>query len=57
MGITVYSCGCAISISMFGEHEVIAVNYCLEHAMKSKVLRLAADEIIKMQNEDNKEKK
>lgn len=40
MSVTLYLCGCAIVRSMYGEHEVIAIELCDEHRHDAKVSAL-----------------
>jgi hypothetical protein len=48
MATVCFSCGCAVTSSMFGEREILAVHHCEEHRYlfsDNKSLRTMASEI------------
>jgi hypothetical protein len=50
MGSVYFACGCSITTSMYGEHEVLNVTHCSEHGhlfSQDKTLRQMAEEIRK----------
>lgn len=48
MGTVMFACGCSVTRSMFGDHDVLSVQHCWQHRhlfSQDKTLRQMAEEI------------
>lgn len=55
MATTMFSCGCSITRSMFGNREILDVHFCIHHAVNEEVqlmLKTLCGLSHKMQDDD-----
>ena len=43
MGTSFLECGCFITDSMYGEHEILSINLCLKHCLNTAIAAKAQE--------------